>query len=268
MASAASAQTDVPNVFEAGQPARAAEVNENFDTLETAIDQNVADIQQIAGLAGLSPEAAQIQTGLDLTSGLRWLFSDFYVKRGIFPVDNLSVGAGSGTDWSNRFVASANINAGRIQIYFRVDAAPQIANQVVYLTPVDPGSAILWFECSGDGVTDAFVSELACAFSDGPYRPLYDIWQQIQDYFNTNGTWPMDNQQAGLAVPSSYQNNYVTELVVSEFGVITIRFGNKANAAIAGKTMRWRPIFTDAVIWWKCDTVEIENRYMPDECRS
>lgn len=134
MASAASAQTDVPNVFQAGQPARAAEVNENFDTLESAIDLNASDIQQIAGLAGLSPEAAQIQTG--------------------------------------------------------------------------------------------------------------------------------------LAVPSSYQNNYVTELVVSEFGVITIRFGNKANAKIAGKTMRWRPIFTDAVIRWVYNTVETQNIYMPDECRT
>ena len=40
-------QTTVPNDFTAGQPARAAEVNENFDTLETAIDQNASDIQAI-----------------------------------------------------------------------------------------------------------------------------------------------------------------------------------------------------------------------------
>jgi len=33
------AQTAVPHVFQAGQPARAAEVNANFDALETAIDQ-------------------------------------------------------------------------------------------------------------------------------------------------------------------------------------------------------------------------------------
>jgi hypothetical protein len=36
----AQAQTQVPNVFQSGQPAQAAEVNENFDTLESAIDQN------------------------------------------------------------------------------------------------------------------------------------------------------------------------------------------------------------------------------------
>ena len=50
------AQTQVPNTFEAGQPARATEVNANFDALELAIDQNAADItelQQRVGLTGL-----------------------------------------------------------------------------------------------------------------------------------------------------------------------------------------------------------------------
>ena len=41
-------QTQVPNDFQPGQPARAAEVNENFDTLETAIDQNASDILAIS----------------------------------------------------------------------------------------------------------------------------------------------------------------------------------------------------------------------------
>lgn len=41
------AQTQVPNDFTAGTPARAAEVNANFDALEAAIDQNVSDIQAI-----------------------------------------------------------------------------------------------------------------------------------------------------------------------------------------------------------------------------
>jgi len=40
----ANAQTEVPNDFQAGTPARAAEVNENFNTLETAIDDNAANV--------------------------------------------------------------------------------------------------------------------------------------------------------------------------------------------------------------------------------
>lgn len=37
-------QTQVPNTFQAGQPARAAEVNENFAAIETAVDDNATDI--------------------------------------------------------------------------------------------------------------------------------------------------------------------------------------------------------------------------------
>lgn len=47
LASAANAQTEVPNTFEAGTPAHAAEVNENFDTLETAIDENANSNTQL-----------------------------------------------------------------------------------------------------------------------------------------------------------------------------------------------------------------------------
>ena len=39
------AQTQVPNVFEDGKPAKAAEVNANFDTLESAIDSNDEDFE-------------------------------------------------------------------------------------------------------------------------------------------------------------------------------------------------------------------------------
>jgi len=43
----ASGQTQVPNDFTAGTPARAAEVNANFDALEAAVDDNAADVLQL-----------------------------------------------------------------------------------------------------------------------------------------------------------------------------------------------------------------------------
>lgn len=38
-------QTQVPNTFQAGQPARAADVNSNFDAVEAAIDSNASRIE-------------------------------------------------------------------------------------------------------------------------------------------------------------------------------------------------------------------------------
>jgi len=50
-ATTATAQTQVPNEFQPGQPARAAEVNENFTTLESAVNQNADDIAQVQSLS-------------------------------------------------------------------------------------------------------------------------------------------------------------------------------------------------------------------------
>jgi len=279
------AQTSVPHDFQSGQPARASEVNENFDALETAIDQNAAEIQQIQGFSGLSPEARQIQTGLDLTSGLRWLVADLYRSQGRFPVDNSEVGAGAPQTWSNRFVQSAEIRPNSvIAIRFRSDAAPQLADREVYLTPMDPGSVTVWFDCSGDGTTDSFVSELDCAFSDPPYAPIYnprqqiltafdllaqsDAQQSIQDFYNTNGTWPADNSQSGLGNPDTYQNHYITQLVVSSGGVITVTFGGMANYRISGGTLSRAPQDNGNSIQWTCSSPDIFNVYLPPVCRS
>jgi hypothetical protein len=62
------AQTQVPNEFEAGQPAKADEVNANFDALESAIDQNAAAIDEIpAGAVG--PEGPQGPAGVQGPAG-------------------------------------------------------------------------------------------------------------------------------------------------------------------------------------------------------
>lgn len=63
----AQAQTQVPNEFQSGQPARATEVNENFTTLEGAIDQNTSRITTVEADAAtnasdIADNANQIQS--------------------------------------------------------------------------------------------------------------------------------------------------------------------------------------------------------------
>ena len=66
LTSVAFGQTEVPNTFESGQPAVAGEVNDNFDALAEAIDQNVSDIQAIpAGAQGeVGPQGIQGAQGM------------------------------------------------------------------------------------------------------------------------------------------------------------------------------------------------------------
>ncbi len=60
-------QTEVPNTFSAGQPARAAEVNENFDALEAAVDLNATAITQIPA----GPEGPQGDVGPQGPQGIQ-----------------------------------------------------------------------------------------------------------------------------------------------------------------------------------------------------
>jgi hypothetical protein len=63
-------QTQVPNTFQSGTPARAAEVNANFDALEAAIDQNAVAIQNIpAGPEG--PQGPQGDPGPQGPQGIQ-----------------------------------------------------------------------------------------------------------------------------------------------------------------------------------------------------
>ena len=62
------AQTQVPNTFQTGQPARAAEVNANFSTLESAANQNAADI--LTNNSAMQADVAALQAqvaALELT---------------------------------------------------------------------------------------------------------------------------------------------------------------------------------------------------------
>jgi Pilin (bacterial filament) len=285
------AQTVVPHDFQPGTPARAAEVNEDFDTLGLAIDGNAAVLADKRGLIGLTPEAAQIQVAFDLTAALRWNIADFRADTGTFPVDNGQVYGESPYSWSNRFVDSAWIlNGGRVDIIFNADTAPGIANGVVTLTPNDPGSGTVWFDCAGDAATAAYVAELDCAFSDPPNEDLYSAWRQVhtamdllansgvqdkvQVYHKAYSTWPRDNAQAGLFPADTYRNKYVVRLAVSGDGTnestVSVTFGgDHCHAGLCGKALNWTPEDVGDAIRWTCSATPggIASRLVPPICR-
>ncbi len=231
----------------------------------------------------VSLAAAQMHTALDLTSGLRWLISDHYRRNGIYAADNATAGAELPEAWSNPYVESASVFNGMIEILFRDDAAHEIAGSRLYLIPQDPGSAVVWYECFGDGFNDTYLAELNCLFSDPPYEPVYTIRRQvqsaidlltqsnaqqsIQNYYNLNNSWPTSNQAAGLGLPDQYQNLYVTVLQVSGAGVVETVFGGATHLSIQNQILTWIPIDNGASIQWDCYSV-IPEVYLPDECHN
>ena len=94
---------------------------------------------------------------------------------------------------------------------------------------------------------------------------------------------PADNAAAGLPPPDKIVANFVTALVV-EGGAIHVTFGNRANAALQGKTLTLRPaVVEDAAVVpvaWVCghasavdkmsakgiDRTTVDARFLPLNC--
>ena len=100
----------------------------------------------------------------------------------------------------------------------------------------------------------------------------------------TLGVLPVDNAEAGLPPATSIVNNFVSSVAV-ESGVIQVTFGNRANAAIRGQILSFRPGVVEAApvvpITWVCghadppvpmtarglDKTSVADRYLPLSCR-
>ena len=92
----------------------------------------------------------------------------------------------------------------------------------------------------------------------------------IWDFFSNNGTYPPNNQSAGLATNTSITGNYVSSVDVSN-GVIKVLFnGPKANSAITSSTqyLVLSPISHTGSITWNCTPSTINPKYLPTTCRA
>ena len=107
---------------------------------------------------------------------------------------------------------------------------------------------------------------------------------KIADYWRANNEMPADNAEAGVPAADKIIGNFVSAITV-EAGAVHITFGNSANGAIKGHTLTLRPaVVADTPVVppaWVCaagkvsdkmevqgkDRTDIENRYLPVNCR-
>lgn len=92
----------------------------------------------------------------------------------------------------------------------------------------------------------------------------------IWDFVSNKGTYPPNNQSAGLATNTSITGNYVSSVDVSN-GVIKVLFnGPKANSAITSSTqyLVLSPVSHAGSITWNCIPSTINPKYLPTTCRA
>ncbi len=93
------------------------------------------------------------------------------------------------------------------------------------------------------------------------------VMSGVVEYFNDNGAYPVDNGDAALEADTEYTGNYVSGISVSG-AVISVRYGNAANAAISGETVTLTAVDAEGSLSWDCASGGvILDVYLPSNCK-
>jgi len=94
-----------------------------------------------------------------------------------------------------------------------------------------------------------------------PFKPA------VAEFHSANGVFPTDNTDAGLAAPGNYIGKYVKSISLTG-PVVSIQYGNDANAKINGQTVVLTAVSSGGSVSWACASGGvIPNTYLPSACR-
>ena len=85
----------------------------------------------------------------------------------------------------------------------------------------------------------------------------------VTDAYHSNGAWPNDNPEAGIAVATSIVGIFVRRVDVTGAGNIIVTY---SGAPIDGATLALIPSDTGGSITWDCNSL-IPQRWLPYSCR-
>lgn len=90
----------------------------------------------------------------------------------------------------------------------------------------------------------------------------------IEDYYATNGSFPVDNSEAGIA--DSISSRFVSSVSVRPGGVVEVTYGGtEPDQTLAGKVLILEAITDENSndILWSCAIDHIAERHLPAACR-
>jgi type IV pilus assembly protein PilA len=88
----------------------------------------------------------------------------------------------------------------------------------------------------------------------------------VAETYQTKGTWPTNNGNAGLPTATSISGNNVLSVTV-DTGKISIAYNNEPK--INGKFIVLSPSFTGGSVTWNCKVAgtTVDGKYLPSACR-
>ena len=93
----------------------------------------------------------------------------------------------------------------------------------------------------------------------------------VAEYYLSQNHYPVDNSQAGLASPASYQTAWISEIRIVNVptsGSIAVTYNAAAIPALGtNDTLIFVPDYNGGRIGWDCSYGTVENRFRPKNCR-
>jgi len=91
----------------------------------------------------------------------------------------------------------------------------------------------------------------------------------VAEAFQDSGVWPTNNAEAGLAVANTIEGKYTLSVTVTDPGVITVVYGDEANAAVDGQSLTLTPTDNTGAIEWTCAAggAGMLPNWLPSACR-
>jgi len=91
----------------------------------------------------------------------------------------------------------------------------------------------------------------------------------VAEFFQDSGNWPTNNLEAGLAVGTTIQGKYTTQVIVSAGGLITVTYGDEAHTLVTGQTLTLQGINNTGAIEWDCSAgaATMLPKWLPAACR-
>ena len=91
----------------------------------------------------------------------------------------------------------------------------------------------------------------------------------VAEFYQDSGGWPGNNTDAGLGDSATIFGKYTTDVSVAGAGVITVTYGNDANAALIaqGGNLVLTPTDNVGAIEWDCDASTVTAKWLPSACR-
>src|SRR6187402_1525214 len=88
----------------------------------------------------------------------------------------------------------------------------------------------------------------------------------IWDFNANTGRLPPNNRSAGLPAAASIAGKYVSSVTIAA-GLVTVLYGNEANAQIATQTLLLSPLQGEGSLLWSCTSTTLSGKYLPTSCR-